>query len=184
MRVLPVSRFVDASLLLLTVLALGCVSPGKLDRTQFSAVSAAGGAAQPPAGSPPPTAAAGTPAPAVPPAPAPAAGAPAPAAGAGCAMACNIIMTRCGTCHTGGAGAQGMLDLVAPGLGTRIVNAKSASTMCSGMTLVDPQAPANSLLIKKLSDPPPCGLRMPIGQPLMPEEISCIQQWMVNPVCP
>jgi len=103
--------------------------------------------------------------------------------GAGCPMACMIIMTKCATCHqmTGGAG---MLDLMTANPGMRLKDMKSPNVACSGKALIDSASPMASLLYTKVTATPPCGARMPIGSMLSDSEITCMQQWVANPVCP
>lgn len=180
MRVLPLNRVVVASVWLLSVIAAGCVSPGELkDKKAFEAAIAnnnvTGSVAG--AGSPSTTPVAGSSSPAP-----VAAGSGAPTASAGCAMACDIIKSKCGACH--GMNGQVGLDLTSPNVGTRLTNAKAAmGSECSGEVIINPTNPAASLLAKKVSATPGCGLSMPPGSPLKPEEVTCLQQWAAMPVC-
>lgn len=105
------------------------------------------------------------------------------AAGAGCPNACNIFLTICSGCHGMGGMLGGNLDLTSPNVKMRLSGAKSTSPDCSGRTIVDPAAPANSLVVQKVTEPP-CGLKMPPGTELLPDEKACIQAWAANPVCP
>lgn len=59
-----------------------------------------------------------------------------------------------------------------------LYNVTSASTMCAGRKLVIPGDSANSLLIQKFSDTPPCGVKMPVGKPLTPAQVKQIADWI------
>ncbi len=61
-----------------------------------------------------------------------------------------------------------------------MVGVVSTSTLCSGITLVEPGNAAGSLLMQKFDDAPPCGVKMPIGTPLTPEHIEQITTWINN----
>ena len=208
MRVLPVCAFVTGVSCVLFTLATGCVSPGTLDnKAAFQAAMAggagntvpnpvmAGGPTLPPATPPPVAGATATPVAGA--AAAPVAGAPGgattpapmggttPAGGAGCPMACTIIMTRCAVCHTS-VGGQGMLDLMSPNIAQRLSGMKSASAECNGETILNPASPMTSLMYTKVSAPS-CGLKMPPGATdatFPASDVACIQAWAANPVCP
>lgn len=59
-----------------------------------------------------------------------------------------------------------------------LVNVTSTSNACKGRKLVVPGDPANSLLIQKFTDSPPCGVKMPIGNPLTAAHIQQIETWI------
>ena len=61
-----------------------------------------------------------------------------------------------------------------------LVNAESTSEACgdSGMKLVEPGDPSNSLLMVKLFEDPPCGMRMPIGPALQDTQVNQILEWI------
>lgn len=66
-----------------------------------------------------------------------------------------------------------------PGAYKNLVNVTSTSTACMGRKLVVPGDPANSLLIQKFGDMPPCGVKMPIGRPLTAAQVQQIEQWIM-----
>lgn len=90
----------------------------------------------------------------------------------------EIFPQRCGNgdCHDADAPA-GDLDLVSPGVETRIVGAEAAG---GPGTLVDPAAPEESILWQKVTeDAPPFGTRMPqIGGNLSSWERQCVLEWI------
>jgi hypothetical protein len=60
-----------------------------------------------------------------------------------------------------------------------LVNVTSTGTKCGmGRKLVIPGDSANSLLIQKFSDTPPCGDKMPIGRPLTAAQVKQIADWI------
>ena len=102
----------------------------------------------------------------------------------GCDEACEIIEMRCATagCHAA-SGPAGGLDLASPDLVMRLMDTPATTAACSSETLLDPNAPEDSLLYGKLLDPPTCGTRMPLGLPLDDEELDCMRRWMADPSC-
>jgi hypothetical protein len=91
----------------------------------------------------------------------------------------TIFTTSCafGGCHSKKDSTAG-LDLESPQIGKRL-KGKAASS-CKG-TLVDPGNPDNSVLYNKLSDPPPCGSRMPLAKDeLYPEDKDAIRKWITG----
>lgn len=89
-----------------------------------------------------------------------------------------------GFCHGAAPSPMGSGNLVITfadkqGAYDNLVNhVSTGGTMCEGRTLVVPGDSANSLLIQKLSATPPCGMRMPIGEPLSDMHIAQITQWI------
>jgi len=89
----------------------------------------------------------------------------------------RIFQAQCGNagCHGTGATQEG-LDLVSPGLTTRVVGVSGKG--CSGL-LANPSQPEVSLLYTKLSAQPPCGAQMPIGRsPLGSADVTCVLKWI------
>ncbi len=89
----------------------------------------------------------------------------------------DLFPKSCGgsICHEGAEAAAG-LDLVAPGVASRLVNQMGRD--CPGI-LVDPVVPESSLMYEKLLPLPDCGSPMPIGKPtLTPEELACVRDWI------
>jgi hypothetical protein len=89
----------------------------------------------------------------------------------------KLFMMKCGSlgCHAMG-GTQ--VDLVSPNVATRLVGKSSSTSLpCKGMTLVDSSG-GKSLLISKITDPPPCGSLMPVTGSLTTDERSCLTGWV------
>ena len=89
----------------------------------------------------------------------------------------KLFPQRCGgsICHEGKDAAAG-LDLVAPGVESRLVDKPARD--CPGL-LVDPILPESSLLYKKLLPLPDCGSPMPIGRPTLTfDELECVREWI------
>jgi hypothetical protein len=92
-----------------------------------------------------------------------------------------LLRDECGNCH-GGSEPMAELDLVSPELGALSAGATPTTTedgMCQdGGVLVDPAAPAESLLYAKLTDPG-CGDRMPLGGDALDQrDLGCLLAWI------
>ena len=95
---------------------------------------------------------------------------------------CGNVITRifvpsCGDtgCHGAVAPQQG-LDLVSPGVASRVVGVTGKG--CP-VTLADPSAPEQSLIYTKLSPTPSCGSPMPLARaPLTDDDIACVLAWI------
>jgi hypothetical protein len=60
-----------------------------------------------------------------------------------------------------------------------LLSTTSTSTSCAGRSLVVPGDPENSLFALKISDPPPCGNRMPLGgKALSAKQVEMIKTWI------
>ena len=97
----------------------------------------------------------------------------------GCDPVPAIFIPSCTTsaCHSAQA-QQGNLDLQSPGMPRRLLG-KSASG--GPGYLIDPQHPQLSVILTKLSDPPPFNFQMPLGAPpLEPDQVACIQLWVAS----
>lgn len=82
-----------------------------------------------------------------------------------------------GACHDGSEPEAG-LDLVTPGVATRMLGVASVQETCDGAPLVDP-AGGEHLLLQKLEDAPPCGARMPFGEAkLSGADLECVRRWI------
>lgn len=95
----------------------------------------------------------------------------------------QLFVDKCSTaaCHEGSAPAAA-LDLVAPGLETRIV--LQPATQCAGV-VADPSDPEGSVLVEKLRPNPSCGVVMPLGmEPLPEEDVQCVVEWVSGLVPP
>ncbi len=90
-----------------------------------------------------------------------------------------ILVASCayGGCHSEKDKSTG-LDLESPGTGKRL--AGKASIACSG-PLIEAGNPDASAIYTKLSDPPPCGSRMPLAHPeLADEDKEAIRVWIAG----
>jgi hypothetical protein len=92
-----------------------------------------------------------------------------------------LLRDECGSCH-GGSEPMAELDLVSPELGARLAGATPTTTedgMCQDAgVLVDPAAPAESLLYTKLTNPA-CGEPMPLsGAALDERDLGCLLAWI------
>jgi hypothetical protein len=96
--------------------------------------------------------------------------------------ACGDVVTRvfvptCGGtgCHSAVAPQQG-LDLVSPGVASRVVGV--SATQCLQL-LADPQNPEQSLMYQKLLPKPACGAQMPLARPaLSSSDLACVLGWI------
>ncbi|MDC0681102.1 c-type cytochrome domain-containing protein [Sorangium atrum] len=96
--------------------------------------------------------------------------------GTGCAEAQALVAAKCATagCHDGQANLGG-LNLTT-GWETRV--AGQASDCGGNGTVIVPGDPDASLLYMKLSDPPPCDSRMPLGPELSADEKKCLYDYI------
>ena len=101
----------------------------------------------------------------------------------GCEPLVTIFPLSCSTssCHSAQS-QQGSLDLESPGLPKRLVG----TTAHGGPgLLIDPQNPAQSVLLLKLTSDPPFQFQMPLGAPeLSPDEVTCLKAWVDGAVTP
>jgi hypothetical protein len=103
-------------------------------------------------------------------------------AGSAVSDACGDVVTRvlvptCGGtgCH-GAVGPQQDLDLVSPGVATRLVGVPAKQCL---QVLVDPQNPEQSLVYQKLLPKPACGAQMPLARPpLSGADVACVLAWI------
>jgi len=105
---------------------------------------------------------------------------PAPVSADACAVK-RLLQARCDRCHQGAA-AQGGFDLA--GGHAALVDAPSIAY--AGQVRVRPGDPAGSLLMSKLTAPPPeLGARMPLGGELPAAEINAVKAWIAAgaPAC-
>jgi hypothetical protein len=92
-------------------------------------------------------------------------------------IASTLLVPTCAKsgCHSATDKAQG-LDLESPDVAARLVGVKS--TEGAGL-LVDPSAPATSVLYTKLTTIPPFGSRMPLaGTPVDGATLACVLEWV------
>jgi hypothetical protein len=98
-----------------------------------------------------------------------------PAAAPACVTA--LFKKTCGSigCHAAG-GTQ--VDLVSANVERRLVDKPSSTLLpCKGRTLVAADG-SDSLLIDKITDPPPCGSPMPVTGSLSDDDRSCLTNWV------
>lgn len=56
---------------------------------------------------------------------------------------------------------------------------RAGAVSCAGQgTIIDPDNPADSLLIQKMSGDAPCGTTMPPAGALPQEDIDCVEEWI------
>jgi hypothetical protein len=95
---------------------------------------------------------------------------------------CGDVVARIFAPSCGGSGCHGAsapqqdLDLVSPGLSSRVVGVTGKG--CA-VTLADPADPEGSLIYQKLSPAPPCGSPMPLARPpLSRADAACVLAWI------
>jgi hypothetical protein len=119
-----------------------------------------------------------------------AAGMAAGAAGMGSAVAPTltnfysmVYANKCAICHAMAPAdnANGKLG----GIKTKdqfyeaVVNKPTQGVMCTGKGMyIVPNQPGMSVMVQKTSMTPPCGVQMPVGQMLEPEEAKLLSDWV------
>lgn len=91
----------------------------------------------------------------------------------------RVLTASCtyGSCHNAEDSSTG-LDVETPGAGKRLSGKESLT--CDG-NLIEPGDPDKSVLYTKLSDPPPCGSRMPLAHPELEEaDKEAIRVWILG----
>jgi hypothetical protein len=82
-------------------------------------------------------------------------------------------------CHMSMDPAQG-LDLASPGVAARLVGVAPTGPGCTGV-LADPKNPTQSVLYRKLTDSPPCGVPMPFGgNRVSAADLACVKTWIAS----
>jgi hypothetical protein len=100
------------------------------------------------------------------------------ASATGCDRAAAIIDKNCKACHNAEA-LLGGLDLVSPGVETRLVDQPSSDSECASLKRIDSANPADSFLLEKIeSTDPACGDPMPFGSRLAATDIDCLKAWV------
>ena len=93
----------------------------------------------------------------------------------------TVFQKTCGTsgCHTAASPAEG-LDLVSPGVASRLVGVRETEMPALGLFLIDPTEPQSSVILTKLQAATvPYGAVMPFGgTPLSPQEVACVAAWI------
>ncbi len=90
----------------------------------------------------------------------------------------TLLAKTCGTtgCHDATTKAEA-LDLVSPGLASRLVGVPSVEGV--GL-LIDPATPSKSVVYTKLLSSPPFGARMPTGGALDTSTTQCVLAWITS----
>ena len=88
----------------------------------------------------------------------------------------TLLNKSCGLagCHNATAP---QIDLASPNVQSRLVDKKSTSDLCEDRTFITTDG-SPSLLIQKIMDSPPCGLKMPVGPALTTAETTCLTDWV------
>lgn len=95
----------------------------------------------------------------------------------------TILAESCGTtgCHDNTSQAQAGLDLVSPGVESRVVDVNAIGIGCTSRILVVAGSPDTSYLMDKvLNIPGICGLQMPVVGSLAPNDIEVLRQWIID----
>ena len=106
-----------------------------------------------------------------------------PPSDGGCDPVSDLFPLTCSTsaCHSAQS-QQGNLDLESSGLPKRLVDKQAHGG--PGL-LIDSKAPSQSVMLLKVTDTPPFQFQMPLGAPpLSPEDVACLQAWIVAAVAP
>lgn len=96
----------------------------------------------------------------------------------------TVIQPNCTPCHAQGIGVStGKLDMSSQATAyTNLVGVPAAGASCAGKgTRVTANDPANSVMYLKISltDPVPCGEKMPLGLPaLSKDNVALVQAWI------
>lgn len=112
---------------------------------------------------------------------------PAPDATPGACDPTPIFTAECtiSVCHDSDAPAAG-LDLTGTGaeVGMRLLDTSSSDSNCSDRVLIDSSDASQSFLLEKLNEADPqCGTQMPpLGTTLMPDQLTCIAEWVESVV--
>ena len=94
-----------------------------------------------------------------------------------------ILAESCGTtgCHDDSSQAQAGLDLVSPGVESRVVGVNAIGIGCTSEVLVVAGDANNSYLLDKvLNVPGICGLQMPVVGTLPADEVDVLREWITD----
>jgi len=95
----------------------------------------------------------------------------------------TILAESCGTtgCHDDSPQAREGLDLISPGVESRLVDVPAMGSGCTNRILVVAGDPDSSYLMDKISNTPGiCGTQMPVVGILPADEVEVLQQWIVD----
>jgi hypothetical protein len=96
----------------------------------------------------------------------------------GCTDTPALLVAKCTKpgCHSDASPAA-KLDLKSPGVESRV--AGQPATFCVGGLLANPADPESSVLYRKLTDAPPCGAAMPLGDTAFTDlQLDCVLDWI------
>jgi hypothetical protein len=88
----------------------------------------------------------------------------------------SLFKMRCNSAACHGEGAS-RIDLVSSGIEDRVLDKPSTSEFCKDRMYVATDG-SPSLLLEKFQAKPPCGVRMPIGDPLPESDVKCVSDWV------
>jgi hypothetical protein len=84
-------------------------------------------------------------------------------------------------CHIAANATTYPPDLVSPGVEARLKNVASTTMACMGNKYIDSTNIEGSLLLKKLTATPGCGIQMPFAKPALSQaKIDCIRSWVTS----
>jgi hypothetical protein len=90
----------------------------------------------------------------------------------------DLLKPTCATMFCHSTAAMGPLDLESDDFGARAIG-KPGSSGCEDYVHIDADNPEDSLIYSKLSDPPPCGGRMPfLGEEFTDAEKACVLEYI------
>jgi hypothetical protein len=96
-----------------------------------------------------------------------------------CDAPTQVFEVSCATCHGPAPLNLGALDLISPGVESRLVGV--TAPLCGTETYVIPGQPAQSYVYQKVSEArPPCGSRMPQSGSLSAADQQCVAGWIAN----
>jgi hypothetical protein len=103
-------------------------------------------------------------------------------------VAAVLAANACTVCHSVASAAAIGSGLVLEGtnLGARLSTtratykgvSKNAGSCVEGALIIDPESPADSVLLKKVTNTQACGDAMPQGTALKGSDLSCIRNWV------
>jgi hypothetical protein len=104
-------------------------------------------------------------------------------------VATVIAAKACTACHSMGTASVPSIGaglvLEGPNLGARLSTTKATYFMAKnpaacvpGALIIDPDNPANSILLKKVSNTQACGDPMPQGTGLSGDDLKCFTDWI------
>ncbi|RKH28919.1 hypothetical protein D7X12_39930 [Corallococcus sicarius] len=93
--------------------------------------------------------------------------------------ASSVLQAQCFACHSTDSVKNnngGGLDLQAAGLPGRLY---TTTATCQAVPMADSANPSASFFLKKLTDSPGCGAKMPQGGSLNAADTACLTEWLV-----